>query len=90
VLTERSASDPDDEGLNANDHLALETLANIEVPGGIAYSEWKKAAIPAGVAERTLARSRKRLLDRGAVVNVGTDKVPRYVTSASASAMEVP
>lgn len=66
----------DDTTLSANGRLALEALASIQVPGGIATGVWRAAV---DMADRTFYDQRRRLLTLGLVVNVGTEKQPRYM-----------
>lgn len=53
----------------------LDALRQIDVPGGVAASVWKAAST---VPESTFYRHRAGLLERGHIVNVGTDRQPRY------------
>jgi hypothetical protein len=57
-------------------HATLDALRAIDVPGGIPPAAWLKAVD--GIAERTFYRHRSGLLAHGQVVNVGTDKQPKY------------
>lgn len=53
----------------------LETLRQIEVPGGVSLTAWRVAV---EASERTFYRHRAALLEHGLVENVGTEKTPRY------------
>jgi len=74
VVIDRAGSD-DPENLPAKVAATLEALEQIDVPGGVPSSVWLKSV---DVPERTFYRHRKGLLDQGLVLNVGTDKQPRY------------
>ena len=54
----------------------LTALKEIDVPGGVSPATWQKAVD--GIAERTFYRHRSGLLAHGHIVNVGTDKQPKY------------
>lgn len=54
----------------------LEALREIDVPGGVSPAVWLKSLD--GIAERTFYRHRKGLLEHGHIVNIGTDKQPKY------------
>lgn len=58
----------------------LETLREIQVPGGIAASVWEAAA---AAGRSQFYAHRARLLNLGLVSNVGTDKQPRYLPAAT-------
>jgi AAA domain len=81
----RGGIDAETRALNDNERVALDALTDIEIPGGISYSEWKRASVAAGVADGSFGRIRRRLLDRGDIINVGTNKSPRYATAISIS-----
>jgi len=57
---------------------ALDCLLSIAGPGGVSFSQWKDDSVEQGVAAGSFARIRKWLEDTGQVVNVGTQKQPRY------------
>ena len=50
-------------------------LVAIDVPGGVSTTTWLKAC---DLTERTFYRHRSGLLQRGYIINVGTDKQARY------------
>ena len=54
----------------------LTALRDIDVPGGVSPVTWQKAV--EGVTERTFYRHRAGLLRFGHIVNVGTEKQPKY------------
>lgn len=54
----------------------LTVLREIDVPGGVSTATWQRAA--EGISERTFYRHRAGLLSHGQVVNVGSDKQPKY------------
>ncbi len=56
-------------------HPALVTLREIDDPNGVSTSIWLKSS---DMPERTFYRIRKELQKAGLVVNVGTEKQPRY------------
>ncbi len=74
VVIDRAGSD-DPENLPASVAATLVALEQIDVPGGVPASAWLKSV---DVPERTFYRHRKGLLDQGLVINVGTEKQPRY------------
>jgi hypothetical protein len=53
----------------------LQALVEVDVAGGVSAKVWEAAAEK---AERTFYRHRTDLLNQGLVVNVGTEKAPRY------------
>ncbi len=53
----------------------LQALDDIDVPGGVSATAWEESAT---AGKRTFFRHRKGLVEQGLVVNVGTDKTPRY------------
>lgn len=65
--------DPDD--LPSSVASTLLALEAIDLDGGMSPTAWHKSA---DVPERTFYRHRKNLVDAGLVVNVGTDKTPKY------------
>lgn len=66
----------------------LAALVEIDVPEGLAATAWKAAA---DKPDRTFYRHRAGLLEQGLVVNVGTDKTPRYrAASATGTATATP
>lgn len=69
------AGDDDPDNLPAAAVATLEALQQIDVPGGVSATAWRTSA---DVAERSFYRHRTGLLNAGLVVNVGTDKQPRY------------
>jgi hypothetical protein len=56
----------------------LDALREIEVPGGIGLTAWHEQS---GKPRTTFMRHRKQLLACGLVVNLGTEKQPRYGTA---------
>lgn len=56
----------------------LEALGKVQVAGGVSAVAWKASA---GVPDRTFYRHRKTLLDHQMVVNLGSDKQPKYVVA---------
>jgi hypothetical protein len=56
-------------------HPALTCLREIDDPGGVSTSVWLTAS---ELAERTFYRARKDLVAAGLVVNIGTERQPRY------------
>lgn len=85
VLVPTTRGDDDGE-LGAGAAATLETLRTIHVAGGIATSVWE-AACEAGRSQFYVHRS--RLLNLGLVLNVGTEKQPKY-SPASAEAESDP
>lgn len=65
----------DTDELGAGEQSTLEALREVQVPGGVSASVWRVAA-PAG--ERTFYNHRSKLLERGLVINLGSDGQPRY------------
>ena len=61
--------------LAAGDLPALDALRSVQVPGGVSVSVWLKAA---DTPEGTFYDRRARLMNRGLVTNLGTDRAPRY------------
>jgi hypothetical protein len=61
--------------LAAGDLPALDALRSVQVPGGVSVSVWLKAA---DTPEGTFYDRRARLVNRGLVTNLGTDRAPRY------------
>jgi hypothetical protein len=59
--------------------VALDALRSIQVPGGISATVWR-SAIPE-IADRTFYKYRAALVASGEVVNVGSDRAPRYCTA---------
>lgn len=53
----------------------LDALRDIDVPGGVSPTTWQKAV---DVSERTFYRHRAGLLQHSHIVNVGTEKQPKY------------
>jgi hypothetical protein len=53
----------------------LAALEDIALPGGVPCSLWERAA---AVSPRTFYRARARLLAQGLVLNLGTERQPRY------------
>lgn len=60
---------------------ALEVLASIQVPGGVAAGTWGKACEDEGASSSGFYRARAWLLRTLKVSNVGTEHAPRYVVS---------
>jgi hypothetical protein len=83
VLVPYSGEILDNDDLTKNETLALEVLASIQVDGGISYTEWKRAAVDAGVGDGSFARVRARLVTAELITNIGTDKAPRYRTASA-------
>lgn len=71
--------------IGASDALVLSALEDITIPGGVSSGAWEKAA---AVAPRTFYRARGRLLGRGHVHNLGTEKQPRYAPAAPAQSTD--
>jgi len=69
------AGDIDPDQLPSSVAATLLALEAIDLDGGMSPSAWQKSA---DVAERTFYRHRKNLVDAGLVVNVGTEKTPKY------------
>lgn len=65
------------EGQPRHSAAVLEALVAASVPGGVPSSVWLKACD--GVPERSFYRTRSWLLADGQVVNVGTEKQPKYL-----------
>ena len=74
----------DAEQLTGKAEVALATLGRIEVPGGIASTVWMRSAVDEGMSERSFYEARKALVDRGLVVNLGSEKRPQYLTAERA------
>lgn len=66
---------PSPHELPAGAAATLEALRQVDVPGGISSTAWQAAT---DANERTYYRHRSGLIEQGLVVNVGTDKTPRY------------
>ena len=66
-----------DGGLTSNGRACLEGLRSVQVPGGVSTNVWRKAV---DIPERTFYDQRRRLLELGYVINLGSDKQPRYHT----------
>lgn len=77
VLVPAAPGDDRDDGLTPAMAATLDVLAAIEVPGGVSATTWMEAT---DTPRSTFHRHRARLIDHGAVLNVGTDRAPRYVT----------
>jgi hypothetical protein len=71
--------------LSDGDLETLEALRRVQVPGGVTANVWRASA---DLPERTFYNRRARLVNRGAVVNVGTDKRPSYLTADAFEADE--
>ena len=71
--------------IGAADAVVLAALGDIFVPGGVPAGAWEKAA---AVAPRTFYRARARLLGRGHVLNLGTERQPRYVPAEALAAAD--
>lgn len=69
---------PDGATLTDTSNAILDVLRRIEVPGGVATSVWLKSTT---VADSTFYDHRRRLLDLGLVVNIGSDRAPKYLTA---------
>lgn len=65
-------------GTSAGAERTLEVLREIDAPGGTTMAVWLEAA---DTSRATLYRHRTELLRAGSIVNVGTDKTPRYRVS---------
>lgn len=63
-------------GVGPVGQAVLDALVAIDLPGGVSSSTWQKACDD--VPERSFYRWRKRLLELGEVLNLGTDTSPRY------------
>jgi hypothetical protein len=66
---------PDPTALSDGLASTLHALVDVDLPGGVSAKVWGTAAEK---AERTFYRHRTDLLNQGLVVNVGTEKAPRY------------
>jgi hypothetical protein len=55
---------------------SLEALRSVLVPGGVATTVWQESA---EVARRAFYTHRSLLVSRGLVVNIGTERSPRYI-----------
>jgi hypothetical protein len=75
VLTPAGYGDDADDELTAKEQSTLDALRDIEVPGGVPASAWQEAA---PVVKSTFFYHRSKLIARGLVENIGTEKVPRY------------
>lgn len=69
-----------DDRLTENDQAALAALRAIELPGGVSATVWHESA---DVARSTFYRCVSKLLARALIVNVGTERAPRYLASPS-------
>lgn len=69
---------PAADGLPDRYRQVLDSLAEIELPGGVPAGRWAGAS-PS--PERSHFRAVKSLVELGLVVNVGTEKAPRYLTA---------
>lgn len=79
VLVDPSVYRPEDGAeLTAGALATLAALRTIQIPGGITATIWAESS---PCERRTFYDHRRRLLDAGAVCNIGTPKAPRYVTS---------
>jgi hypothetical protein len=77
VLTQAGRTDVDK--LPAGVFETLEVLRTIDLPGGVSPTTWQKAS---DVSERTFYRHRAGLVKHGHVINLGTDKTPKYRPAA--------
>lgn len=68
----------DDENLSKGARITLASLLSIALPDGVASGAWKEHAETAGVSRTSFYEHLKKLVDKGYVENVGTDKQPRY------------
>lgn len=75
ALTACSPEEGNDE-MPAKAPDVLAALADIDVEEGVSATSWKASC--EGISERTFYRSRKALLEKGIVRNVGTGGRPRY------------
>lgn len=74
-----TASDAiDDRELSTGAAATLDTLRTIQVPGGIAAGVWEDAS---AASRSVFYTHRAKLLRLGLVRNIGTEKMPRYVTA---------
>lgn len=85
VVTDASGAAEADLPQSVN--ATLDALRDIDVPGGVSPATWLKATD--GIVERTFYRHRSGLLLHGLVVNVGTDKQPKYRPAEMAETEEV-
>jgi hypothetical protein len=83
ALDEYRGGPPDTGELRPSDNAALEGLKCIATKEGIPATHWQKST---DLRERTFYEARKRLMDRGLVANVGSDRRPLYVPTATATA----
>jgi hypothetical protein len=68
------------EGLNEGDLATLEVLRNIQIPGGVPSGAWEKA----DGSKRSFWDHRRKLLEYGKVVNVGTESRPKWMVAEGA------
>lgn len=66
----------DDDDLPGSVQDVLDALAEVAIPGGVPAGVWATAC--PDIAERTFYRARKKLLDLGLVLNVGTPSRALY------------
>ncbi len=66
-------------GLSKGCAEALEILREIQIPGGIPTGVWEAECLEVGIAHTSFYRYRARLVELEQVVNLGTEKMPRYL-----------
>jgi hypothetical protein len=54
----------------------LDVLRELQIPGGVGFKVWKDAA---GLTDGTMGRHLSKLIAGEYVINVGSDKVPKYL-----------
>jgi hypothetical protein len=84
VLVPADRTDDDGE-LSPGATATLDTLRTIQVPGGIAAGVWEDAS---AASRSGFYTHRAKLLRLGLVSNIGTEKMPRYVTADADFATE--
>jgi hypothetical protein len=72
-----SAPLAEDNSLSPGATATLDTLRTIQVPGGIAAGAWEAAT---EASRRAFYTHRAKLLALGLIHNVGTEKMPKYLT----------
>lgn len=66
-------------GLSKGCAEALEILREIQIPGGIPTGVWEAECAEVNISHTSFYRYRARLVETEQVVNMGTEKQPRYL-----------
>lgn len=79
VVDYRGQVSGDGLGLSKGCDTALGVLREIQIPGGIPTGVWEAECAEVGISHTSFYRYRARLVELEQVVNLGTEKQPRYL-----------